>query len=158
MIRAALLALLGCCTLAVSARGEDVTVERSDAVLRAKKSRTSRPVAELKSGQVLPVLERDEKWIFSESDGIKGWAHESWLKREKRSLASALVSGDASASAAEESAAVKGVGPMTGKFASARGLRTDQLDRLIALNQELTAGSELEAFQKQGNVGSARGR
>lgn len=143
------------------ANAEEIKVEGSTAVLRRDKRYTSPVVAELKSGQTIPVLQRDKNWIYSEAGGKKGWASQSWLVLEKGGIAQGLkqttgaVSGSAQADAAEATAATTGVTQSTAQYAVSKNYNTAGLDRLIKLREQVINSGELEAFAREGKVATS---
>lgn len=140
------------------ATAADIKAER-DAVLRKGKSTISPVVAPVQKGQVLPIVSRDGKWIQSDSQGQRGWAHESWLKEEGGNFLASLsgagvaVSGGAQASAATDAAAAKGLGPTARRFAATKGLRSVQLEKLMKLRADVIDSGEFERFAREGKVG-----
>src|SRR5262245_48607351 len=100
--------------LASVAAAADTVIAKKRAVLRRDKNAMSPVVAQVAKGQQRSVLNRDAKWIFSESQGKQGWAAESWLKEDSSMGKDAanlnnLLTGNAQASAAGEAAAASGV-------------------------------------------------
>lgn len=150
---------------------ETVTAKKATA-LRADKNAMSPKVAEVAKGQVLPVIKKDGKWIFAESNGKQGWAAESWLASESGGMSKTLgdvgtgLSGDAAsvkglegsaqAGAAGDTAAVKGLEPLTADIARSSGQDARPIQRLIDLRDRVIDSGELAAFGKEGNVGLAK--
>ncbi|MCS7034725.1 MAG: hypothetical protein NZ561_12150 [Phycisphaerae bacterium] len=151
------LVVLACASVAAA---DTVTAEKSTN-LRRDKNTMSPVVAPVAKGQKLPVIKREGKWIFAESQGKQGWAAESWLKadagmgRGAANLA-ALLSGDAQAGPAGEGAAVSGLEPLTMRIARDSGQDASGIDRLIRLRENLISSGEFERFTREGNVGPGR--
>lgn len=147
---------------AAFASAEQVKVGK-DAVLRKSKTTVSAVVAQLKKGETLDVVKREDKWLFGQAQGKQGWAHESWIK-DGGSFASALksadvaVTGNAQAAAAGEGAAAKGLGPTARQFAASKGYSGAELDKLVALRTKIIDSGEWEQFAREGKVGPAEVR
>jgi uncharacterized protein YraI len=145
-----------------AALAADTVTAKKATALRTDKNAMSPKVAEVAKGQVLPVIKKDGKWIFAESNGKQGWAAESWLASEGGGMSKGLgeagsaLSGSAQAGAAGDTAAVKGLEPLTADIARSSGQDARPIQRLIDLRDRVIDSGELAAFGKEGNVGLAK--
>lgn len=140
----------------------DTVTAKKAATLRQDRNLISPKVADIAKGQTLPVIKKDGKWFFADSNGKQGWVAESWIGVEGGGMSKGLgeagsaLSGSAQAGPAGDTAAVKGVEPLTADIAKASGQDYRPIQRLIDIRDAVIDSGEVAAFGKEGNVGLSK--
>lgn len=154
-------ALVGFSALSLgTAMAEDLTVKATNVTLRDEQSVMGAKVGDLATGTIVTVLERNGKWVKVKSGQLTGWAQEAEIDPTKKKdkggndffKAMSGATGDTNSTELQESAAGKGVGDATGKYATANKLDPKKLDDLVKLRQQIVDSGAVKTFATEAGL------
>jgi hypothetical protein len=144
---------------AVEASAETVYVSAKSAQLRSGKTSLDPVVVNLKYGQELEVLAREDKWLQVETEkGEKGWIYGAKVSSTKPSgggselaaLGERVRRGDSSVTA---SAGARGLDKASEGYANRAGITKQHRDEVDRMTAYKVPDDEIQDFLKSGRLG-----
>ena len=157
---AMMVSLVTAITMTDAALGETVYVAAKSAQLRSGKTSLDPVVANLKLGETLDVVKRDDRWLQVQSTkGVKGWIYDNNVSTSKpagednelAALGRSFRQTDASDVTA--SAGARGLDKVSEGYARRSGITQRHRDAVDRMTAYKISDEEIHEFLKSGRLG-----
>jgi len=142
------------------ASGETLYVSAKSAQLREGKTSLDSVIANLKIGEALEVLKREDRWLqVKTTKGITGWIYDNKVSASKPAEGESglaflgLSFRGNSASAVTASAGARGLDKASEGYANRSGITQQQRDAVDRMTTYKISDEDIQEFLKSGKLG-----